>query len=164
MNRTALNLLSGFAALLMLFAFASSASAQRVPRREARGRAWTKAEVKAVISRVEDRVDRFVKRYDAALDRSGLDKTNREDWLMKRARDLETATDELSREFDRHDAWVENKDETRKCLNIATDIDRNMRRFNYTREAEQNWANVRFELNTLADIYNLPKVGAGVYK
>jgi hypothetical protein len=83
---------------------------------------------------------------------------------MKRARDLESATDELSREFDRRDAWVDNKEETRRCLNIATDIDRNMRRFNYTRAAEQNWANVRFELNTLADIYNLPKVGAGVYK
>ena len=164
MNRTGLKLLSVIAGVLVLLAFAETGSAQRVPRREARGRAWTKAQVKAVISRVEDRVDRFIKRYDEALDRSGLDKSNREDWLMKRARDLETATDELAREFDRRDAWVENKDETRKCLNIATDIDRNMRRFNYTREAEQNWANVRFELNTLADIYNLPKVGAGVYK
>lgn len=164
MNRTGLKLLSVIAGILVLFAFAETGSAQRVPRREARGRVWTKAQVKAVISRVEDRVDRFIKRYDEALDRSGLDKSNREDWLMKRARDLENATDELSREFDRRDAWVENKDETRRCLNIATDIDRNMRRFNYTREAEQNWANVRFELNTLADIYNLPKVGAGVYK
>ena len=164
MNRTGSKLFSVIAAIIFLFAFADSASAQRVPRREARGRAWTKAEVKAVIGRVEDRVDRFTKRYDEALDRSGLDKSNREDWLMKRARDLEAATDELSREFDRRDAWVENKDETRKCLNIATDIDRNMRKFTYTKEAEQNWANVRFELNTLADIYNLPKVGAGVYK
>ena len=164
MNRTGLKLVSVIAAILVIFVFAETGSAQRVLRREARGRAWTKAQVKVVISRVEDRVDRFVKRYDAALDRSGLDKTNREDWLMKRARDLETATDELSREFDRRDAWVENKDETRKCLNIATDIDRNMRRFNYTKEAEANWANVRLELNTLADIYNLPRVGAAVYK
>ncbi len=164
MSRTGMKMVSLVAAILLLFVFAETASAQRVPRREARGRAWTKAEVKTVITRLEDRVDRFTKRYDEALDRSGLDKTNREDWLMKRARDLESATDELSREFDRHDAWVENKDETRKCLNIATDIDRNMRKFNYTREAEQNWANVRVELNTLADIYNLPRVGAGVYK
>jgi hypothetical protein len=164
MNGTALKLISGVAAILVVFIFAETGSSQRAPRREARGRAMTKAQVKAVITRVEDRVDRFIKRYDEALDRSGLDKSNREDWLMKRARDLETATDELAREFDRHDAWVENKEETRNCLNIATDIDRNMRRFNYTREAEQNWANVRFELNTLADIYNLPRVGAGVYK
>ena len=164
MNRNGLKTLSVIAAILLVFVCTETGSAQRVPRREARGRAWTKAEVKTVISRVEDRVDRFIKRYDEALDRSGLDKTNREDWLMKRARDLETATDELSREFDRRDAWVENKDETRKCLDIATSIDVNMRRFSYTKEAEQNWANVRFELNTLADIYNLPKVGSGAYK
>ena len=164
MNRIILKLFACVASLFVIVTLSQTATAQRVPRREARGHAWTKAQVKTVIDRVEDRVDHFIKNYDAALDHSGLDKTNREDWLMKRARDLESATDELSREFDRRDAWVENKDETRKCLNIATDIDRNMRRFNYTRAAEQNWANVRFELNTLADIYNLPKVGAGVYK
>lgn len=44
---------------------------------------------------------------------------------------LEGATDELSREFDRRDAWVENKEEVRKCLNIATDIDRNMKNYNF---------------------------------
>jgi hypothetical protein len=164
MNRTLLRVVSCFAVLSAILFVVETASAQRVPRREARGKAWTKPQVKTVISRVEDRVDNFIKNYDKALDHSGLDKTNREDWLLKRARDLESATDELSREFDRRDAWVENKEETRRCLNIATDIDRNMRRFNYTRAAEQNWANVRFELNTLADIYNLPKVGAAVYK
>ena len=164
MNRITMKLFACVTSLLVIVTLSQTATAQRGPRREARGKAWTKAQVKAVINRVEDRVDHFIKNYDNALDRSGLDKSNREDWLMKRARDLESATDELSREFDRHDAWVENTAETRKCLNIATDIDRNMRRFNYTRAAEQNWANVRFELNTLADIYNLPKVGAAVYK
>ena len=164
MRITFLKVVSGFAILFAIFFAAEPANAQKVPRREARGRAWTKPQVKSVISRVEDRVDNFIKNYDNALDHSGLDKSNREDWLMKRARDLESATDELAREFDRRDAWIENKEETRRCLNIATDIDRNMRRFSYTRAAEQNWANVRFELNTLADIYNLPKVGAAVYK
>ena len=164
MKRSYLKLISGVAAVVVLFVFAGSSDAQKAPRREARGKAWTKAQVKTVISRVEDRTDNFIKNYDIALDRSGLDKSNREDWLMKRARDLEAATDELSREFDRRDSWIENKEETRKCLNIATDIDRNVRRFSYTRAAEQNWANVRFELNTLADIYNMPRVGAAVYK
>jgi hypothetical protein len=83
---------------------------------------------------------------------------------MKRARDLESATDELSREFDRRDAWVENKEEVRRCLNIATDINRNMNNYHYGAPTESNWANVRFELNTLADIYNLPRVGSAVYK
>jgi hypothetical protein len=124
----------------------------------------TKAQVKAVINRVEDRVDNFTKRFDASLDRSRLNGSTREDWLMNRARDLERATDELSREFDRRDTWAENRDEVRQCLNIATDIDRNMRNYKYGAPAEANWNNVRFELNTLADIYNMPRVGAAAYR
>ena len=164
MNKTYLKVFAGIAAVFMILMMADTGNAQRRVRREARGRAMTKAQVKVVINRVEDRVDNFVKNYDKSLDRSRLDGSSRENWLMNRARDLERATDELAREFDRRDAWVENLEETRRCLNIATDIDRNMRTHNFGPASENNWANVRFELNTLADIYNLPRVGAAVYR
>lgn len=162
MKRIFIGILSILFAFAAVAIFPSDASAQRI-RREARGKGMTKAQVKVVIDRVEDRVDNFVSNYDKALDKSRLDGSSRENWLMSRARDLERATDELAREFDRRDAWIENKDETRKCLNIASDIDRNMRNYKFGAAAEGNWARVRFELNTLADIYNLPRVGAGAY-
>lgn len=161
MKKTIVNMFVGLAAVLMVLTISSEASAQR---RESRGRLKSKAEVKVIINRVEDRVDNFVSNYDKSLDRSRLNGSSREDWLMKRARDLEGATDELSREFDRRDAWVENKEEVRRCLNIATDIDRNMKNYNFGAATESNWAKVRYELNTLADVYNLPKVGSSVYR
>lgn len=151
----------GMAAILMILSFADVSNAQR--RRETRGKRVNKSQVKAIINRVEDRVDNFVKHYDKSLDRSRLNGTNREDRLNDRAHDLERATDELAREFDRGDAWIENKDEVRKCLNIATDIDKNIRRTRYSRDTETIWAKVRYELNTLADVYNLPKVGSKDY-
>ena len=162
MKKYFVNLFVGLAAVVMILTFADVSSAQR--RRESRGRLLSKAQVKLVINRVEDRVDNFVGKYDKSLDRSKLDGTSRENWLNKRARDLESATDELSREFEKRDAWVENKDEVRRCLNVATDIDRNMRNYRFGAATERNWANVRYELNTLADVYNLPKVGANAYK
>lgn len=162
MNSKIVKLAASALTLLVAFGVSDSVNAQR--RREARNRMMTKAQVKAVIDRVENRVDNFVKNYDRSLDRSRLNDTNREDRLNNRARDLESATDELAREFDRRDTWAENRDEVRKCLNIASDIDRNMRNRKLGRETEQNWANVRFELNTLADIYNMPKVGAAAYR
>ena len=162
MNRNILRLFTGAAAVLMVLILADSADAQR--RRETRGRGVNKAQVKVIVNQVEDRVDNFVKNFDKSLDRSRLDGSSREDWLNKRARDLESATDELAREFDRRDAWIENKEEVRRCLNIATDIDRNMKNYRYGSDTEGNWARVRFELNTLADVYNLPKVGSNVYK
>lgn len=151
----------GFASVLMLLAV-GDASAQNT-RRESRGRNLNKAQVKVIIDRVENRVDNFVKNYDKALDHSRLNGSSREDWLNSRAKDLEKATDELRREFDRRDLWVENKDEVRKCLNIASDIDRNMKNYRFGTDAEGNWARVRFELNSLADVYNLPRVGSNVY-
>jgi len=162
MNRNLLKSFAAAAAVLMVFMMADTANGQR--RREARGRGVNKAQVKVIVKRVEDRVDNFARNFNKSLDRSRLDGTSREDWLNKRASDLESATDELAREFDRRDAWVENRDEVRRCINIATDIDRNMRNYRYGSGTEANWKNVRFELNTLADVYNLPKVGANVYK
>ena len=145
----------------MLLSMAGTSEAQR---REARGRMRSKSDVKQIINRVEDRVDNFVSRYDRSLDRSRLNGSSREDWLMKRARDLESASDELAREFGRRDAWIENKDEVRRCLDIASDIDRNMKNYRFGAATENNWSRVRFELNTLADVYNLPKVGARAYR
>ena len=162
MKRNLFRILAGFGAVLMVFALFDTANGQR--RREVRGRALNKAQVKLIVSRVEDRVDNFVKNFDRSLDHSRLNGTSREDWLNKRARDLESATDELANEFDRRDAWIENREEVRRCLNIATDIDRNMRNYRYGAATEANWANVRFELNSLADVYNMAKVGSSVYK
>lgn len=158
MRKGIFSFLVGFSAVLIVVAGASAQG-----KREVRGRNLSKAQVNAIVNRVETRVDNFVKNYDKALDRSRLDGSSREDWLNKRAKDLEKATDELRREFDRRDAWVENKDEVRNCLNIASDIDRNMRNYNFGAATEANWARVRFELNSLADVYNLPRVGANAY-
>lgn len=162
MKGTGIRIFVVVAAVFTILLATDTGNAQR--RREARGRAMNKAQVKAVINRVEDRVDNFVRNYDKSLDRSRLDGSSRENWLMDRARDLESATDELSREFDRRDAWIENKEETRRCLNIASDIDRNMRSYRFGAATEANWSRVRYELNTLADIYNLPRVGASAYR
>jgi hypothetical protein len=152
-------------AVLTILSLADVSYGQRNKnRRESRNKMMNKAQVKAVINRVEDRIDNFTSKYDDSLDKSKLDGSSREDWLMKRARDLEGATDELAREFDRRDAWAENKDEVRKCLDIATDINRNMSNYYFGEATESNWSRVRFELNMLADIYNLPKVGAATYK
>lgn len=161
MRNTFLKLLVGFSAILMILTFADVSNAQR--RREARNRMMTKAQVKAVINRVEDRVDNFVKHYDKSLDNSRLNGSNREDWLNGRAKQLESATDELSREFQRRDAWIENKDEVRRCLNIAHDINKSIINRRLSRDTENIWAKVRYELNTLADVYNLPKVGSNAY-
>ncbi len=162
MNVKLVRLFTAAAAVMVIFTMFDSANAQR--RREVRGRGMTKAQVKVIINRVEDRVDNFVKNFDRSLDHSNMNGSNREDQLNRRARDLESATDELAREFDRRDAWAENREEVRRCLNIASDIDRTVRNRRLGGATEANWTKVRYELNSLADAYNMPKVGAAEYR
>lgn len=161
MKKSYLNFFAAATIFAAIFALSGEASAQR---RESRGRMVNKAQVKLIIDRVENEVDAFVRQYDRALDRSRLNNTRREDVLNGKARQLEQATNELRAEFDRRDAWIENKAEVRRCLNLASDIDRSVRNRKFDRSAEGNWSRVRYELNSLADVYNLPKVGAGAYR
>ena len=149
-------------ALALAAAFLLIPMGQAQPR-VARGRLYTKADVDRIIKRVEDRSDKFKKEFDKALDRSRLNNTRREDQLNDYADDLEKATDELRREFDRRDAWAENKSEVRKCLEIATKINVAMRARRLGPKVESTWAALRSELNTLAGVYNLPPVGSAQY-
>ncbi len=140
-------------------ALADDANAQRRYRRGG----LTKAQVDKIIRRVETRTDSFVSSFDNALDRTRLDGTRREDNLNERARELDSATDELRREFDRRDTWRENRDEVRKCLNIASDINTVIRRRRLGSGTERTWTALRNELNALAQAYNLPAIG-GAYR
>ena len=153
-------MIGGFAILLLLV----SADISNAQKRKARGKIYTKVQVKKVIKRIETRADNFVDNFDESLDNSRLDGSRREDDLMKRARKLENETDELEREFDKRDRWIENKSQVRKILNIASDINRTVKNRRLGKKTESNWTRLRFELNTLAKIFKLPKVGSSAYK
>lgn len=149
--------------LAATFAVLLPAGIGQAQPRAARGRDYTKADVERIIKRVEDRSDKFKKEFDRALDRSRLNNTNREDQLNQYAKDLEKATDELRREFDRRDRWIENKEEVHRCLSLASKIDVAMRRRRLGPKVESTWSALRYELNTLAQVYDLPLVGSGAY-
>jgi hypothetical protein len=145
-------LLTGFAVGMILALSSSTLSQRRGPR----GRVYTKNEVNELIKRAEDRSDRFVRLFDRALDKSGLDGTKREDRLNERAKDLEKAMDDLRREFDRKESYIETKPETARVLNIASGINRVMINRRLRGDAEVEWSALRRELNVLASVYYLP--------
>ena len=161
MKNTVIKSMVGLSAVMLVLVLFDVGYGQRT--RNARGKTYTRAQVENVIKRVEERVDNFVDNFDDSLDNSSLNGTEREDNLMEKARRLEDATDELRREFDKSDTWAENKSEVRKALNIATDLNKVMKNRRMGKKTEANWARVRYELNTLAGIYRLPKVGSSAY-
>jgi hypothetical protein len=124
-------------------------------RRGPRGRVYTKAEVNELIKVAEDRSDRFMKLFDKALDKSGLDGTQREDRLNERAKDFEKAMDKLRKEFDKHESYIETKGEMQNVLNIAREINGVMLRRSLRSDVEEEWFALRRELNVLASVYYL---------
>ena len=134
------------------------AAAQAQPR-VARGRVYTKGDVDQIIKRVEDRTDKFKKEFDRALDKSRLNGSYREDQLNQYATDLEHATDDLRHQFDRTDRWIDNRDQVRRCLSLASQLNVAMRNRRLGGKVESTWVALRYDLNTLARVYNLPGVG-----
>ena len=150
----------GLAVTLVTLTIAGIAEAQP---RVARGRVYTKGDVDRIIKRVEDSTDKFKKEFDKALDRSRLNNTNREDQLNQYAKDLEHATDDLRKQFDRTDKWIDNKEQVRTCLSLASKINVAMRNRRLGPKVESRWNGLRYDLNTLAGVYNLSPVGSPEY-
>lgn len=154
-SKSVLAVIAGFSVLML----AGISNAQQPDW--ARGNRYNRSSIDQIIKRVENRTDRFVGQFDNALDNSRLNGTKREDNLNERAKELQRATNDLRADFNRRgDNWWETRDNVSRCLSLAADINTavNNRRFN--NRTQNNWRNVRQELNTLAQAYNLPPMGA----
>ena len=124
----------------------------------ARGRFYTKSEVERIIKRVEDRSDSFQKMLDKNLDRSYLDGTRKEDNINEQVKQLERSLDNLRSDFDRHDTWRETHNQVRAVLNQADEVGRIMKNNRFNAKVERSWVALRTDLNTLAGVYNLPRL------
>jgi hypothetical protein len=124
----------------------------------ARGRFYSKSDVDRIIKRVETRSDEFKDAVDKALDRSRLDGTSREDNINEQVKELEKALDNLRSDFDRRDTWRETHNEVRSVLRQADEVGRIVRRNRFPGNIQRGWTALRADLNTLAGIYNLPRL------
>ena len=124
----------------------------------ARGRYYSKADVDRIIKRAENHSDTFQKVVDRTLDRSYLDGTRKEDNINEQVKQLERALDRLRGEFDRRDNWRETRNHMRDVLNQADEVGRIVARNRFTPKVRAEWAGLRRDLNSLAGVYDLPRL------
>ena len=116
-------------------------------------------QVQQIIRRIENRTDVFRSSLDAALDRSRIDGTNREDDINRFVREFEDATDRLRDRFNDRRSVAADVEEV---LDRAMNIDDFMRSRRLGVRAERDWANLRMDLNELAQAYNVSRrLGGG---
>lgn len=138
--------LKAFVFLLFLVAGNSAVQAQTRPYRV------TDNQVQTLLSRIETRTDTFKNAMNTALDRSRYNNTGQEDSISNYISDFENATDSLKQRFDSRasvSADVEN------VLGRANYIQDFMQRNRLTAAAQNQWRNIYFDLNTLAQYYNV---------
>jgi hypothetical protein len=121
----------------------------------AHGRHYSKADVARIIDRVEAQSGSFRKAVDRQLDHSRLNGTKREDQINAQVKRYDRSVDELRAEFSRHDSWMETRGNVEHVLRQASDVDHVMHDTGFGGGIEGEWSNLRRELNTLADVYNL---------
>ena len=116
-------------------------------------------QVQQIIRRIENRTDVFRSSLDAALDRSRMDGTNREENINRFVREYEHATNRLRDRFNERRSVAADVEEV---LDRAMNIDNFMRSRRLGVRAERDWANLRMDLNELAQAYNVSRrLGGG---
>jgi hypothetical protein len=114
--------------------------------------------VDRIIRQAENRSDIFVRVLDRTSDDGGL-QGFRADRLSDRARDLEQQLNVIRQEFDQTNNHFQIRSQVHEALNIASGINNVMQNRRMSYQAERQWMLLRSDLNRLASIYNLPRLG-----
>jgi hypothetical protein len=129
-----------------IFSMALSVAGQVQPYRV------TDRQVQLLISRIETRTDNFRRQVGTLLDNSNLNNTNREENINEFIGEFETATDRLRTNFTSRSSTGADVEEV---LARAARIDRFVRNNNLNTRAQNQWAMIRTDLNTLATYYRV---------
>jgi hypothetical protein len=109
-------------------------------------------EVERILHRMEDQANKFRHSLDAALDRSRLNGTNREDDINAFIKNFDEQTTRLHDRFDDHKSVAA---DVEAVLNSAASIDQFMRRQHLNERAQNDWSTLRGNLDELAAAYNV---------
>jgi hypothetical protein len=132
---------------LVVFAALSTTAAAQI--RTTRTSNW---QTRGVVTRLETKTDQFRRYVEAAINRTPINNTGREDRITDFMNDFENATDQLRRDFD---AGQNIDADVQAVLERALYIDRFMTRNRLSYQAQNQWTSIRTDLNTLARSSNV---------
>jgi hypothetical protein len=109
------------------------------------------SQLETLLRRIETRTDNFRSNLERSLDRSVLNNSNREQDIKEYVRDFENTTNELRSKFNgRTSIAVDVETVLVRAARIDDFMKRNLRN---NRAVQNNWMNLRADLNTLANYY-----------
>ncbi len=121
---------------------------------------YSRANVDAIIRRMEDSGDEFRRDFRDALDRSNLSNSQK-NTFRRQVDAFEQSTDRLRSNFDRDDNWWTSRNQVQTVVANARPLNQTMNRIAFRRNIERQWNQLRNNVNTLADTYDLPGIAGG---
>jgi len=109
-------------------------------------------DVERILRRIEQQSDRFRSSLDSALDKSRFNGTHREDDINAFVKDFYEQTKRLRNRFDKHQST---DPDVEAVLDRAARIDNFMSRNRLSPKAQDDWANLKTNLDELASAYNV---------
>lgn len=112
----------------------------------------TDRQVQTLLDRIENRTNAFKSEIDRALDNSNADGTFREDSINTMVANFENATDRLRNNFSSRRST---SNDVQEVLNQAVYVNSFMRNNRMTQTTQNQWNQIRTDLNTLAGYYRV---------
>jgi hypothetical protein len=128
------------------------------PRRDYPPRGGRGVDISRVVADCEERTNQFRVALRAALDRSGLNGTQREDQLNVDAERLEHAMNRVREAWNREHDPPKTRHFVDDAITAGQDINRTMVRRRLNPGVQRQWDAVRAELNRLAEAFGLPRI------
>lgn len=122
---------------------------------------YSKRDVSNIVSKLEQSSNTFRRDFDRAMDKSNLNGTQTEDQFNNLVRNFENSVDRLRREFDRGDSWWQSRGQVENMVGDSRPVNIMMTTLPFRRNIERQWNQLRNNINTLADTYDLPGLNGG---
>ena len=136
----------------------------RYGRRGGRISDYERRQLRDLARRISDRSHDLQRDIDRALDNSRVNGTRREDNINEEARDFRNAADRFRNVAGDSNDLYRSSDEARELLNQASRISRVLNRVRLDGRRGGDWNQIRSDLRTVANIYNLRfDEGGGYY-
>lgn len=124
-------------------------------RRGGRISDYDRRQLRDLSRRISDRSRDLQRDIDRALDNSRINGSRREDNINQEARDLRNAADRFRNVAGDSNDLYRSSDEARQLLDQASRIGRMLNRARLDNRAGSDWNQLRNDLRTVANIYNM---------
>jgi uncharacterized membrane protein len=116
---------------------------------------WERRQLRDLSRRIDDRSRDLQRDVDRLLDNSRINGSNREDRINDEARELRNAASRFRNVAGDSDRLDRSRDEARELLNQASRFSRMLGRVRLDNRTANDWNQIRSDLRTVANIYNL---------